>query len=89
MIKTRRPFVEGISQLFLTLGNVAVSDIVMVLPSEPFADGLQFLAPRLVEEALAALNPQGRYMEIPRSGHVPPLENPTAFNAALDDFLGE
>jgi 3-oxoadipate enol-lactonase len=45
------------------------------------------LAPRLVEEALAHLTPHGRYVEIPRSGHVPPLENPEAFNAALEEFL--
>lgn len=45
------------------------------------------LAPRQVEEALASLNEGGRFVAIQKSGHVPPLENPEAFNAALDDFL--
>jgi pimeloyl-ACP methyl ester carboxylesterase len=46
------------------------------------------LAPVEVEQATAALNPRGRYVHIPKSGHVPPLENPAAFNDALDEFLG-
>lgn len=45
------------------------------------------LASRLVEESLAALNPKGRFVEIPRSGHIPPLENPSDFNAVLEKFL--
>jgi 3-oxoadipate enol-lactonase len=47
------------------------------------------LAPPDVEAALAALNPGGKFVPIRDSGHVPPLENPEAFNAALDDFLRE
>jgi pimeloyl-ACP methyl ester carboxylesterase len=46
------------------------------------------LAPQEVEEALAAMAPRGRFVVIPRSGHVPSLENPEAFNAALEEFLG-
>lgn len=45
------------------------------------------IAPVEVEEALAALNSRGRYVQIPGAGHVPPLEKPDAFNNALKQFL--
>lgn len=45
------------------------------------------LAPVEVEQALASLNPRGRYVQIADAGHVPPLEKPEAFNAALSEFL--
>jgi pimeloyl-ACP methyl ester carboxylesterase len=38
-------------------------------------------------EELAAAAPHGRLATIRRAGHVPPLECPAAFNAALTDFL--
>ena len=59
----------------------------LTVPFVVIAGEYDTLAPRLVEEALARLNPQGYFVEIPHSGHVPPLENPAAFNTALEAFL--
>ena len=36
---------------------------------------------------LATQVPNGRYEEIPDAGHLPCIEQPTAFNAAMNDFL--
>ena len=38
--------------------------------------------------AMQAVMPDARYVEIPEAGHLPNLERPDAFNAALRDFLG-
>jgi pimeloyl-ACP methyl ester carboxylesterase len=43
--------------------------------------------PRLGDE-LRALTPQARRAEMPGVGHAPYLENPGAYNALLDEFLG-
>ena len=42
-----------------------------------------------VEEcrAIAEAIPEGTFVEIPRAGHLSNVENPKAFNQALDDFL--
>jgi pimeloyl-ACP methyl ester carboxylesterase len=37
--------------------------------------------------ALAAAMPEARFVEIPDAGHMSPLENPAAVNAAIRDFL--
>lgn len=47
------------------------------------------LAPRDVTEDMASRMARGSMVEIPRAGHVPPLEAPDAFNAALEAFLTE
>jgi pimeloyl-ACP methyl ester carboxylesterase len=36
---------------------------------------------------MATLMPQARMVVVPRSGHLPPLEQPEATNAALRDWL--
>jgi pimeloyl-ACP methyl ester carboxylesterase len=36
---------------------------------------------------IAAKLPQGRYVEIPKAGHMAPLEQPEAVNAAIREFL--
>jgi pimeloyl-ACP methyl ester carboxylesterase len=68
------------SDLTETIRRLAVP--LLVLAGEHDA-----IAPPDVEAALAALHPNGRLVLIQNSGHVPPLENPEAFNAALDGFL--
>lgn len=42
-----------------------------------------------VAEATAGMAADGRLVTIRRSGHLPPLEYPLGFNAALTDFLRE
>lgn len=37
--------------------------------------------------AMAALNPRAHFVEIPGSGHVPPIEQPVAFASAVREFL--
>ena len=37
--------------------------------------------------AMAEAIPDGTFLEIPRAGHLSNIENPKAFNQALDDFL--
>jgi pimeloyl-ACP methyl ester carboxylesterase len=36
---------------------------------------------------MAAAIPRAQFVEIPDAGHISPLENPAAVNAALRDFL--
>lgn len=45
-------------------------------------------APPAVLEKMAGKIPGARYVCIPRRGHVPNLEAPAAFDAAIFDFLG-
>jgi pimeloyl-ACP methyl ester carboxylesterase len=47
------------------------------------------LAPGDVTEQMAHLLKSARMVEIPNAGHVPPMEAPDAFNAALEGFLRE
>ncbi|MCG8347773.1 MAG: alpha/beta hydrolase [Chloroflexales bacterium] len=47
------------------------------------------LTPPDVAHAMQSSIPNSRVVEIPSAGHVPPLENPAAFNKALAAFLGE
>lgn len=44
---------------------------------------------RLIADLLAANLPNARQLLLPRCGHIPPLEQPGAFNAALIAFLRE
>jgi 3-oxoadipate enol-lactonase len=37
--------------------------------------------------SIAAALPDARFVEIPAAGHMSPMENPAAFNAAIRDFL--
>lgn len=47
------------------------------------------ITPPALSEALAGLIPGARVVAIPRAGHLSNLEQPEAFNAALDAFLAE
>lgn len=39
--------------------------------------------------AMANALPRSRFVVIPEAGHLTPMENPTAFNAALGEWLGQ
>ncbi len=45
------------------------------------------LSPPTEMRAMAAAMPDSKFVEIPDAGHLAPLENPAAVNAAIDDFL--
>ena len=46
------------------------------------------IAPRALSEELARGIPAcSEVVEIPKAGHIPQMENPTAFNALVADFL--
>ena len=45
------------------------------------------VTPPALSDALAAIVPNAWRVDIPAAGHLPNLEQPAAFNAALDDFL--
>jgi 3-oxoadipate enol-lactonase len=63
-----------------TLPTITVPTLVLVGEADgitPPADG----------QAMAALIPGARLAVIPRAGHLSPLENPRAFNAAVQAFL--
>jgi 3-oxoadipate enol-lactonase len=47
------------------------------------------LSPPAEMQALAAAIPNAEYRTIPDAGHLSPLEQPTAVNAAIAEFLGE
>lgn len=62
------------------LANIACPTLVLS-GSEDLVTSVQDC--RKLAEAIS----DSRYKEIPDSGHISNLENPTAFNRALDDFL--
>ena len=45
-------------------------------------------APPAVMRAMAEATPGASFAEIPGTAHVPNMENPAGFAAALGDFLG-
>jgi pimeloyl-ACP methyl ester carboxylesterase len=45
------------------------------------------ISPPAEMQQLAQALPQARYVEIPRAGHMAPLEQPAAVNAAIGEFL--
>lgn len=47
------------------------------------------VTPPALSDALAELIPHARRIDIPASAHLPNLEQPVAFNAALDAFLAD
>jgi 3-oxoadipate enol-lactonase len=47
------------------------------------------IAPPAMAQAMANSIPNAHYVCVPRAGHISNLENPAAFNHALDQFLGE
>jgi 3-oxoadipate enol-lactonase len=47
------------------------------------------LTPPADARAMADAIPGARLVEVPRAGHLSPLENPRAVNAALREFLRE
>jgi pimeloyl-ACP methyl ester carboxylesterase len=62
------------------LGEIAMS--TLVLAGEEDA-----ISPPAEGRAMAAAIPRGRFVEIPRAGHMAPCENPEAVYAAIADFL--
>ena len=63
-----------------TLPTIAVSTLVIAGEADmitPPADG----------QEMAALIPGARFAVVPKAGHLSPLENPVAFNAAVRAFL--
>jgi 3-oxoadipate enol-lactonase len=65
-----------------TPGLAGITVPTLVLVGED--DGL---TPPAAAEALAGAIPHARLAVVPAAGHLSNLENPQAFNAALDDFL--
>ncbi len=65
-----------------TLAAIRVPTLVM-------AGAEDVVTPPAEAEALAAAIPHGRYLSIPRAGHLAGLENPAAVNDALAEFLAE
>ena len=47
------------------------------------------VTPPALSDALAELIPHARRVDIPAAGHLPNLEQPATFNAALDAFLAD
>jgi pimeloyl-ACP methyl ester carboxylesterase len=64
------------------LSGITVPTLVIV------GDQDQPSPPEVAEEMAGAI-PGGRVVVIPDAGHLSNIENPTAFNQALDDFLGQ
>ncbi len=62
------------------LGQIACPTLVMVGADDGFSTPEEM-------RKLAAAIPQSRFIEIPRGGHLAPLENPAAANQALSGFL--
>jgi len=63
-----------------TLGSIAVPTLVIVGEEDS-------LTPPARAEAITAGIAGARLSIIPQAGHVPPLENPEAFNQAMEEFL--
>ncbi len=47
------------------------------------------LSPPAEAEAMAKNIPNAKHVKIPRAGHLSNLEQPAAFNAALEEFLAQ
>jgi pimeloyl-ACP methyl ester carboxylesterase len=45
------------------------------------------ISPPAEMRAIAERLPRGRYLEVERAGHMAPLEQPAAVNAAIREFL--
>jgi 3-oxoadipate enol-lactonase len=59
----------------------------LAVPTLIIVGGEDVLTPPDDARAMAALVPQAQLVEIPHAGHLPNLEEPRAFNAALTSFL--
>lgn len=68
--------------LLPSLGDIAVPTLVV-------AGAVDTLYPSAELRAAAALIPGARFVELANSGHVSACEVPTAFNALLQDWLGQ
>jgi pimeloyl-ACP methyl ester carboxylesterase len=64
------------------LGEIAVPTLVVVGEHD-------VISPVEEMRGIAANIPQAEFQVIPHAGHMSPLENPAAFNAALDAFLAQ
>ncbi|MBX3425677.1 MAG: alpha/beta fold hydrolase [Pirellulales bacterium] len=60
----------------------------IVCPALAIVGAEDAISPPAEMRELAAALPQGRFVEVPMAGHMAPLENPAAYNAALLDFVG-
>ena len=63
-----------------TLGDIRCPTLVLVGQHDA-------ISPPAEMQTIAAAIPRSEFVEIPASGHMTPLENPTAVNAALKEFL--
>jgi pimeloyl-ACP methyl ester carboxylesterase len=63
-----------------TLATIRVPTLILVGAKDT-------LTPPSMAAAMQGGIPESRLVEIPESGHLTPLENPPAFNAALAEFL--
>jgi 3-oxoadipate enol-lactonase len=65
-----------------------VSDLISVaVPTLVICGELDQATPPELNRLIAAKVPGARYVELPHCGHCPPLEQPEAFLAAIEEFL--
>jgi 3-oxoadipate enol-lactonase len=61
----------------------------IAIPARVIVGREDVLTPPAEASAMASAIPGARLVEVAHAGHLSPLENPRAFNAALREFLGE
>ena len=61
----------------------------LTVPTLVICGELDQATPPELNRLIAAKAPDARYLELPRCGHCPPLEQPEQFLAAIADFLRE
>ncbi|HVW35787.1 MAG TPA: alpha/beta hydrolase, partial [Pirellulales bacterium] len=62
------------------LGQIRVPALVIVGEDDA-------IAPAAEMRGMAAAIANAEFVVVPEAGHMAPLENPAAFNAALEEFL--
>ena len=60
----------------------------LAMPVLVLAGGRDPIIRPAVSEELRGLTPKARHVTLPGLGHAPYLEDPAAYNAVLDEFLG-
>lgn len=95
-------FVEQTRQVMLGTPSTTIAAALRAMAERSDATGLlpsidlptlllggehDVIAPPQEMRAIAAAMPQARFVEIPKAGHMAPLENPRATNAAILQFL--
>jgi len=86
-----RMSVEGYIGCCNAIGHadVATSSSRLEQPTLVVGSDADLVTPRHVVENLADIIPDSRFKLIRGSGHLPCIENPTAFGALLTEFLGQ